>query len=81
MRKRKAKKTMTIIFSCVGAMLLIAFAFLFMISGIFEQPKYLEPWQKTYSQKFDDPRIRLAAHGLLAANGHNMAIARLTLLM
>lgn len=72
MSKRKAKKTMTIILSCVGALLFIAFASLFIISGIFEQPKYLEPWQKTYSQKFDDPRIRLVAHGLLAANGHNM---------
>jgi len=72
MSKRKEKKTMTIILSCVGALLIIAFASLFIISGIFEQPKYLEPWQKTYSQKFDDPRIRLAAHGLLAANGHNM---------
>ncbi len=72
MSKRKVKKTMTIILSCIGALLIVAFASLFIISGIFEQPKYLEPWQKTYSQKFDDPRIRLVAHGLLAANGHNM---------
>lgn len=63
---------MPIILSCVGALLIIAFASLLVISGIFVQPKYLEPWQKTYSQKFDDPRIRLVAHGLLAANGHNM---------
>lgn len=72
MSKRKVKKTMTIIFSCVGALLIIAFVSLFIISGIFKQPKYLEPWQKNYSQKFDDPRIRLVAHGLLSANGHNM---------
>jgi hypothetical protein len=72
MSKRKVKKTITIIFSCVGALLIIAFVSLFIISGIFKQPKYLEPWQKNYSQKFDDPRIRLVAHGLLSANGHNM---------
>lgn len=72
MSKRKVKKTMAIIFSCVGALLIITFVSLFIISGIFKQPKYLEPWQKNYSQKFDDPRIRLAAHGLLSANGHNM---------
>lgn len=72
MSKREVKKTMTIILSCVGALLVIAFTSLFVISGIFEQPKYLEPWQKTYSQKFDDPRIRLVAHGLLSSNGHNM---------
>lgn len=72
MSKRTVKKTMTIIFSCLGALLIIAFASLFIISGAFESPKYLEPWQKTYSQKIEDPRIRLVAHGILAANGHNM---------
>jgi hypothetical protein len=72
MSKKAVKKTMTIIFSSIGAILVIAFAALFIISGIFESPKYLEPWEKSYYQKFDDPRIRLAAHGLLAANGHNM---------
>lgn len=72
MTKRTVKKTMAIILSSIGALLIIAFVFIFIISGGFEPPKYLEPWQKTYSQKFDDPRIQLTAHGLLAANGHNM---------
>ena len=72
MREKKGKKPITIILSCVGALLIIGFASLLIISGIFEKPKYLEPWQNTYAQKFDDPRIRLVAHGLLAANGHNM---------
>lgn len=72
MSKRTVKKTMTIIISSIGALLIIALISLFIISGILESPKYLEPWQKTYSQKFDDPRIQLVAHGLLAANGHNM---------
>ena len=72
MSTRKVKKKMTIIILSIGAFLIIAFAFLFIISGVFESTKYLDPWQKTYSQKFDDPRIRLVAHGMLAANGHNM---------
>jgi len=72
MSKRAVKKTMTIILSSIGTLLIIAFVSLFIISGGFESPKYLEPWQKTYSQKFNDPRVQLAAHGLLAANGHNM---------
>lgn len=72
MNRRKVKKKMVIIFSCIGALFIIAFASLFIISGIFEKPKYLNSWQKTYWQKFDDPRIQLAAHGLLASNGHNM---------
>lgn len=72
MDRKKVKKMMTIIFSCFGIILAGAFASLLLVSGIFEKPKYLEPWQKTYSQKFDDPRIRLVAHGLLSSNGHNM---------
>ncbi|MEO7426086.1 MAG: hypothetical protein ABI036_12935 [Fibrobacteria bacterium] len=35
-------------------------------------PQYLKPWHKDYAQKFADPRLQLAAHGILAANGHNM---------
>lgn len=72
MSKRAVKKTMAIILSSIGTLLIIALLSLFIISGAFESPKYLEPWQKTYSQKFDDPRIQLVSHGLLAANGHNM---------
>lgn len=72
MRWRKVKKMMAVMLSCAGALFIIVFVSLFIISGIFERPKYLKPWQKDYSQKFDDPRIRLAAHGLLASNGHNM---------
>lgn len=56
----------------ICTLLLVGLSILFVISGIFVEPKYLEPYQKNYSQKFDDPRIRLVAHGLLAANGHNM---------
>ena len=51
---------------------LLAFFSLPVASGFFLTPKYLEPWQSTYAQKFDDPRLLLVAHGLLAANGHNM---------
>lgn len=51
---------------------LLAFAALPVASGFFLSPRYLEPWQSTYAQKFDDPRLLLVAHGLLAANGHNM---------
>lgn len=72
MNGKIVRRRIVIIFSCFGVLIIIAFISLFIISGIFEPKDYLKPWQKTYSQKFDDPRIRLAAHGLLAANGHNM---------
>lgn len=72
MSERKVKKTMFIILLSIGAILILAFVSLLFISGIFQSQKYLEPWKKTYSQKFEDPRIRLVSHGILAANGHNM---------
>lgn len=72
MKKKVVKRIMLITLSSIAAVFIISFSVLCIASGIFTTPKYLEPWQKTYSQKFDDPRVRLAAHGLLAANGHNL---------
>ena len=54
-----------------GILLLVLFLLL-ALSGFFLPKDYLEPWQKDYARKFDDPRISLVAHGLLAANGHNL---------
>lgn len=72
MRSRSMKNKMVIICSSIVALLLVASAIVFIASGIFSKQKYIEPWQRSYSKKFDDPRIQLASHGLLAANGHNM---------
>lgn len=69
---RKMKNRMMIIILSIVVILLAASAIVFIAGGIFSNPKYAEPWQKSYSKKFDDPRIQLAAHGILAANGHNM---------
>ena len=56
------------VFGIVLLLLFILLAF----SGFLLPKNYLKPWQKDYAQQFDDPRIVLLAHGLLAANGHNM---------
>ncbi|MBM7870933.1 hypothetical protein JOC70_002427 [Clostridium pascui] len=66
------KNRMIIILLSIVVILLVASAIVFIAGGIFSNPKYVEPWKKSYSKKFDDPRIQLAAHGILAANGHNM---------
>jgi hypothetical protein len=72
MKNRSIKNRMIFILSSIAGILLATSAILFIASGIFSNPKYLEPWQKSYSNKFNDPRIQLSSHGLLAANGHNM---------
>jgi len=66
------KKKVAVLGASLTVLLAAAVSVVLLVSGIFEQPKYLEPWNKTYAEKFSDPRVQLAAHGLLAANGHNM---------
>ena len=56
----------------IFGLLFLFLVFLLAFSGFFLPKNYLEPWQKDYARKFDDPRIFLVAHGLLAANGHNL---------
>lgn len=42
------------------------------LSGAHLPKRYLAPWSKNYANKFDDPRMKILAHGILAANSHNM---------
>ena len=72
MKTRTGRKNLFKIFkSAAGLILLIMFG-LFILGGGFMKQSYLEPWDKNYAAKYTDPRIRLAAAGLLAANNHNM---------
>lgn len=62
-------KTIAIItIGIIGGLL----ATIFIAAGAFLTPTYLEPWNPHYSDKLDDPRIKVISHGLLAANSHNM---------
>ncbi|GAY78299.1 hypothetical protein NBRC111894_3853 [Sporolactobacillus inulinus] len=63
---------MLILAACLLATLFLFLVVLFAAGGLFQTKTYLQPWDKTYAKNFKDPRIRLAAYGLLAANGHNM---------
>lgn len=72
MNRRRGKRIVMMAMGGIGILALIAVATLLLIGGAFVSPKYLEPWQKNVAQQSGDPRVRLAAHGLLAASGHNM---------
>lgn len=69
---KKIKNKLFVIISCLILLLLTIFVSLLLISGIFMPAAYLKPWEKDYQNQFEDPRLKLAACGLLAANGHNM---------
>lgn len=72
MQNKNLKKGVKIMILGLTGILLAAVIIVYLASGGFLKAQYLEPWQKSYSDIFDDPRIKLAAHGILAANGHNM---------
>ncbi|WP_349670629.1 hypothetical protein [Lacrimispora sp.] len=60
------------IIACAGSFIIFLLFVLFILGGGFMKQSYLEPWNKNYASKFTDPRLRLTAAGLLAANNHNM---------
>lgn len=72
MKQRYAVKLILRILAALAGICLLALAALYLIGGGLTKPLYLEPWDAAYAGRFDDPRVRLAAVGLLAANNHNM---------
>ncbi len=62
-----------------SVIVVVAVLTLTITGGTFLPRHYLEPWSKTYYERFDDPRMQLVAHGILAANSHNMQPWRIML--
>ncbi|GFZ29940.1 hypothetical protein CSC2_04660 [Clostridium zeae] len=65
---KNLKKVLLGMFLVLITLLLVVFT----AGGAFVKEKYLEPWDKSYSDKFEDKRIKLISNGILAASGHNM---------
>ncbi|MEE9465017.1 MAG: hypothetical protein V3W14_05525, partial [Candidatus Neomarinimicrobiota bacterium] len=63
-----------ILASVAGLVLLLVF-----LDGAFLVKQYQIPWRKYYNQRFDDPRIRVATHGLLASSMLNLQPWRVVL--
>lgn len=63
----------------MAILLVLIVAMLFLVNGSYLSKKYLEPWNKSYSQQFDDPRLQVIAHGILAPNAHNMQSWKISL--
>lgn len=67
-RMRKASMVLLAISLILSILVLVVFT----AGGAFVKEKYLEPWGKSYSDKFEDKRIKVVSNGVLAASGHNM---------
>ncbi len=67
------------------ATIIVAGLFLFFViallvaDGFFLPKEYLDPWSKTYHEQFEDPRVQVLAHGVLASNSHNLQSWRVVL--
>lgn len=66
------KKIMKWVLIVVVVLVLLLLTGIFSASGVFLRSKYNDVWDTSYYTKFADPREQLIAHGILAANGHNM---------
>lgn len=71
-KKRNVRKIWKATIAGITSLCVLLITILFFVSGGFMKQSYLEPWSKDYAAQFDDPRVRLAANGLLAASNHNM---------
>ncbi len=77
--RQKAKRRTKIVATVLGAIVVVAVLIITVAGGAFMPRNYLDPWEKDYHQRFDDPRMQVVAHGLLAANSHNMQPWRIEL--
>lgn len=77
--KQKAKKRLKMAGMMLGAIVVVAVLIITVAGGAFIPRHYLDPWEKDYHQRFDDPRMQVVAHGILAANSHNMQPWRIEL--
>jgi hypothetical protein len=72
MKKKTVLKTAGFVAAGLAVLCLVLGTALYFIGGGFMKQSYLEPWSKSYAEKYSDPRVRLVAAGLLAASNHNM---------
>lgn len=59
----------------LALLFVIIFAFsaiVLIVGGLFSQREYLSVWDKTYYTQFEDDRLKLVSHGILAPNNYNM---------
>jgi len=78
-RVEKGRKIIKTIAISSLILILGIFLLLFVVKGSFMPKTYLAPWSKDYYKKFDDARMQLISHGLLAPNAHNMQSWRIVL--
>jgi len=65
-------KAMIIALIVIASVIILLAAVVIAASGIYLPKKYYEAWNPGYFGQFKDARLQVIAHGLLAANSHNV---------
>ncbi len=71
-RKGTGRRVIALIAGSIVGVLLLAGSGILIAGGLFVPARYLDAWDRGYHESFDDPRLQLVAHGILAPSGHNM---------
>ncbi len=73
--KKKRNIIMVILrYALISIVVLIAISVstLIFVDGTLQSKKYLEPWEDTYTNRFEDARLKVIGFGMLAPSAHNM---------
>jgi nitroreductase len=63
----------------IAAVIIVLAVTVVLSSGIYLPKKYYDAWNPEYHKHFSDARLQVIAHGLLAANSHNMQAWKIVL--
>lgn len=66
-----AAKVVGIVLGSVAGLVVALLVVVLTVGGIFAPATYLRPWDQTYADSFDDPRMHLVAQAVLAPSSHN----------
>ena len=72
-------KVMMITLIVIAVVITVLIATVVASSGIYLPKKYYDAWNPQYHKQFSDARLQMIAHGLLAANSHNMQAWKIVL--
>jgi hypothetical protein len=71
-KRHRARRIVLVTVGSVVGVLALGLVAILAVGGILVPATYLQPWSATYYQRFEDPRMRLVAHAVLAPSGHNL---------
>ncbi len=71
-KPHRVRRVVLIVSGSVFAVVAACLAVILIAGGLFVPANYLQPWSKSYPDRFTDPRMKLVAAAVLAPSGHNM---------